>query len=123
MLLILLSTLYQLWLVKGQLYSLQIMTIFHTTLFNEGRRGVKIALQGITKEWNDLAEALGLSESDIDTIKTNNPGDVRQCVKEVVDQWFKRKGSESPSWTNLCKALRDVLVHRNDVALEIEKHH
>ena len=89
--------------------------------FNEGRRDVRLALQGITKEWDDLAEALGLPDSDIDVIKTNNPSDVKQCVKEVVDQWFKGKGSEPPSWTHLCTALRDSLVNRKDIALKIEK--
>ena len=84
---------------------------------------MKLALQGITKEWDDLAEALGLPDSDIDAIKTDNPSNVKQCVKEVVDQWFKGKGSESPSWTNLCTALRDSLVNRNDIASKIEKDH
>ena len=82
---------------------------------------MRLALQGITKEWDDLAEALGLPDSDIDAIKINNPSDVKQCVKEVVDQWLKGKGSESPSWTNLCTALKDPLVNRKDLASNIEK--
>ena len=91
--------------------------------FIKGRRDVRIALQGITKEWDDLAEALGLSEPDIDAIKTDNPSDVKQCVKEVVDRWFKGKGSEPPSWASLCAALRDPLVNRKDIASSIEKVH
>ena len=82
---------------------------------------MRLALQGITKEWDDLAGALGLPHSDIDAIKTNNPSDMKQCVKEVVDQWLEGKGSESPSWTNLCMALRDPLVNRKDFASNIEK--
>ena len=82
---------------------------------------MRIALQGITKEWDDLAEAFGLPDSDIDAIKTDNPSDVRQCLKEIVDRWFKGKGSELPSWTSLCTALRDPLVNRKDIALNIEK--
>ena len=82
---------------------------------------MRIALQGITKEWDDLAEALGLLKSDIDAIKTDNPNNVKQCVKEFVDLWFKEKGSESPSWTNLCTALRDPLVDRKDLAVNIER--
>ena len=88
---------------------------------NEGRRNVKLALIGITREWKDLAEALGLPEPDIDAININHSSDVQQCVSEVVDCWFKGKGSESPSWTNLCTALRDPLVNRKDIASRIEK--
>ena len=85
---------------------------------------MKLALLGITKEWKDLAEALGLPDSDIDAIKTDHSSDVKQCVKEVVDCWFQRKGqSEPPSWTNLCTALRNPLVDRKDIALRIETEH
>ena len=80
---------------------------------------MKIALQGITREWKDLAEALGLPYSDIDAIKANNPSDMKQCMKEVVAQWLKEKGSESPSWTSLCTALRDLKCI--DIAFKIEK--
>ena len=88
---------------------------------NEGRRDVKLALIGITKEWKDLAEALGLPEPDIDAISINLSSDVTQCVKEVVEQWFQGKGSEPPSWTNLCIALRDPLVNRKDIVSKIEQ--
>lgn len=82
---------------------------------------MKLALKGITKEWDDLAEALGLPDSEIDAIKADNPHDVKQCLKEVVDGWFKLKGSRPPSWIDLCTALRDDLVNRKDIALNIEK--
>ena len=38
---------------------------------------MRLALRGITKEWDELAEALGLH---IDVIKTDNPSDVKQCL-------------------------------------------
>ena len=84
---------------------------------------MKVALKGITTEWDDLAEVLGLPESDIDTIASNHSSDVRKRVKEVIKCWFQGKGSVPLSWTNLCTALRDPLVNREDIASTIERSH
>ena len=78
------------------------------------------ALKGVTTEWDDLAEVLGLPYSEVKAIKANNPNDVKQCLKEVVEAWLMKKGDE-PSWTNLCTALKDPLVDRKDIASSIEK--
>ena len=43
--------------------------MWYIIFLNEGHRDVRLALQGITKEWDDLAKALGLPDSDIDAIK------------------------------------------------------
>ncbi len=74
----------------------------------------------VIKEWDDLGGALGLPHHVVVAIKTNNPGNVKQCMKEVVDAWFEEKGNP-PSWNNLCEALRDPLVARKDIASNIEK--
>ncbi len=74
----------------------------------------------VVNEWAYLGGALGLPHHLVDTIKTNNPGNVKQCVNEVVDAWFEEKGNP-PSWNNLCKALRDPLVDRKDIVSNIEK--
>ena len=84
---------------------------------------MKVALKDITEEWDDLAEVLGLPQSDIDTIESNHSSNVRKCVKEVVKCWFQRKGSAPPSWANLCTALRDPLVNRKDIVSTIERSH
>ena len=78
------------------------------------------ALKGVTTEWDDLAEVLGLPCPEIDTIRANNPNDVKQCLKKVIEAWLMKKGDE-PSWTNLCTALKDPLVDRKDIASSIEK--
>ncbi len=90
-------------------------------MFIAAIRNAKIELvTTIAKEWDDLGEALGLPHSLIQIIKADHPSDVRQCMKEVVNAWFENKG-DPPSWKSLCEALRDPLVERNDVALNIEK--
>ena len=81
---------------------------------------MKIALKGIIKEWQNLAEALGLPSEEIIAIKANNPSDVKQCVNEVVDGWFKWKAEKKPSWSNLYEALKDPTVNRKDIASEIK---
>ncbi len=84
------------------------------------RHNVKSELMAVIEEWDDLGGALGLPHDVVEAIKTNNPSNVKQCMKKVVDAWFEEKGNP-PSWSNLCKALRDPLVDRKDIALNIEK--
>ncbi len=90
-----------------------------TMVYFTARHNVKSVLIPVVKEWDDLGEALGLADHVVQTIKINNPGNVKQCRKEVVDAWFEEKGN-SPSWNNLCEALRDPLVDRKDIASKIE---
>ena len=83
---------------------------------------VRRALQGIVSEWDDLGEVLGLSHDEVKSIRVNYPKDVKECLKEVIGKWLEGKGSgEPPSWKSLCKALRDPLVERKDLASRIEQ--
>ncbi len=91
-------------------------------IFNAAILNVKKELvTTISREWEDLGGVLGLSHPLIQIIKADHPFDVRQCMKEVVNAWFENKGDHPPSWKGLCEALRDPLVGRGDVALNIEK--
>ncbi len=83
---------------------------------------VRRALVGIVCGWDDLGVVLGLSYHEVKSIKLNFPKDVQECLKEVIGKWLEGKGSgEPPSWKGLCKALRDPLVSRPDVASNIEQ--
>ena len=75
---------------------------------------------GITTEWSHLAEALELNQADIDGIAANKGGNVEACLTEVIKQWFMERGI-ALSWENLCEALRDPMVNRDDLAKKIEK--
>ncbi len=91
-------------------------------IFNAAIRNAKIELlTTIAGEWDDLGEALGLPHHLIQVIKADHPHDVRLCIKKVVNAWFENKWGHPPSWKGLCEALRDPLVERGDVALNIEK--
>ncbi len=92
-------------------------------MFIAAIRNVKeeLLVTTIPRAWDDLGEALGLPHPLIQFIKADHPFDVRQCMKEVVNAWFEYKGAHPPSWKGLCEALRNPLVGREDVALNIEK--
>ena len=81
---------------------------------------VKTALIGIVKEWRDLAAALGLSDADAEKIRHDN-NDTDGCMRDLIEQWLQTKGSQPPSWSSLCTALRDPLVNRKDIASNIER--
>lgn len=87
----------------------------------KGRRDVRQALCEITKEWDELAEALGLPYEEVEVIRKDNPKDVRRCLREVIDKWFEIQVRPSPSWSALCVALKQPLVNRNDIASRIER--
>ncbi len=74
---------------------------------------VRRALDGIVCGWDDLGVVLGLPHQEVKSIKVNYP-------KDVKERWLEGKGSP-PSWLSLCKALKDPLVSRPDVASSIEQ--
>ena len=84
-------------------------------------RNVRTALIDIVKEWEDLGVVLGLSDAEVEKIGVNNPNDINGCMRELIKQWLKMKGSQPPSWNSLCTALRDPLVNRKDIASSIEQ--
>ncbi len=95
------------------------MVIYNIIIIYTARPNVKSELIPITKECDDLGEALGLPIHVVQTIRTNHPGDVRRRMNEVVDRWFEKKGNP-PSWNNLCEALKKPLIDRKDIVSSIE---
>ena len=75
---------------------------------------------GITKEWRSFAVALELNQADIAAISGNYSHNVADCLSEVIKLWFQENGKKV-SWENLCKALRDPMVNRRDLAEKIEE--
>ena len=45
-------------------------------------------------EWYDLGLELNLSESTLQTIKKDNPTDVKACFREMLSEWLKIRSSE-----------------------------
>ena len=84
-------------------------------------RNVRTALIDIVKEWEDLGVVLGLSDAEVEKIGVDNPNDINGCMRELIKQWLKMKGSEPPSWNSLCTALRDPLINRKDIESRIKQ--
>ena len=77
-------------------------------------------LSEITNEWFMLGLVLGLKDSTLKGIKTDNTN-VQECKEEMVRSWLQRKDECTPSWPALVAALKDTLVKRNDVAEKIKQ--
>ena len=78
------------------------------------------ALTSIAKEWRDIGLSLHIEYAMIEKIETDHSTDVKRCLAEVINCWLKENGGER-SWSFLCKALRNPLVSRPDVARVIEQ--
>ena len=81
-------------------------------------RDVLRAVLGIVDLWDDLGVALGLKISELNAIKRDESTS-KARMKAVLLAWLQGRGLD-PSWQTLCKALRDELVGRTDLAEHIE---
>ena len=71
-------------------------------------------------QWNDLGIALNLPLPVLNSIKIDKESSVRDRMKAVIEAWLQFKGDQ-PCWQHLCKALRDKLVNREDIAKKVEE--
>ena len=69
--------------------------------------------------WEDLGIALGLKMSELNVLKRDESAS-KDRMKAVLLAWLQGRGL-APSWQTLCKALRDKLVERGDIANCIER--
>ena len=69
--------------------------------------------------WDDLGIALGLKMSELNVIEREK-ATLKDRMKAVLLAWLQGRGL-APSWQTLCKALRDKLVERGDIADCIER--
>ena len=74
---------------------------------------------GMLDKWDDLGMALGIKVSELNVIEKEKPT-LQNRMKAMLRLWLQGNGVE-PNWQNLCKALRDDLVKRSDIASKIEK--
>ena len=80
-------------------------------------------LSEITNEWFVLGLVLGLKDSTLNGIKTDNTN-VHDCKQEMVRSWLQEKDKcTPPSWPALVEALKHTLVQRNDVAKKIKQNY
>ena len=73
-------------------------------------------------EWYDLGLELNLSESTLQTIKKENPTDVKACFREMLSEWLKMI-DPLPSWEGLLEALKKPCVGHKNLAMKIAREH
>ena len=59
-----------------------------------------------TKEWYDLGLQLGVEDTDLDVIQSNNPQNLRACRREMFKAWLKM--TPTPAYQQLIDALMAV---------------
>ncbi len=60
-------------------------------------------------KWHDAGLLLDLSAPRLDGILTYRQGDVRLCLKDVLQEWINRGSSDYPAtWGGLLILLRDL---------------
>ena len=75
----------------------------------------------IAAEWEAIGLALDIPPGDMSTIEKDKDT-VKSRLLEVIAAWLTGKGG-ARTWGFLCKALRDPLVGRSDIADIIEEEH
>ena len=74
---------------------------------------------GILPLWEDLGMALGLDMAELSVIEEDKATS-KARMKAVLLVWLQGRGLDR-NWQTLCKALRDELVDRADLAKRIER--
>lgn len=71
-------------------------------------------------DWSILSVVLGVSDADLQRIKSDNPGQAFNQQQTIVKAWLN---SGKASWASLVNALRHELVNQGGHASRIAKKH
>ena len=75
-------------------------------------RDVLDAVESLSSKWRILSTKLGLKEDALDTIESNNPGDVVVCLHKALGEWLKLNYDHQrhgrPSWRRLAEAVSSL---------------
>ena len=75
----------------------------------------------IAAEWEAIGLALDIPPDELNRIESDKDT-VKSRLLEVIAAWLTGKGGDR-TWRFLCKALREPLVGRSDIADKIEREH
>ncbi len=66
----------------------------------------------ISSRWRDAGNFLGLNSPRMNEIALFYQGDVRQCCREVLQEWISKGASNYPvTWDGLLMLLDDLELH------------
>lgn len=94
-------------------------TVFSTVeLISDNLPKVRNLIWDARNEWYDLGLELGLSQATLQTIKNENPTDVKACFREMLSEWLKMVNPQ-PSWVGLLRSLKEPSVGHFDLVKKI----
>ena len=70
----------------------------------------------VANEWEDIGIQLDIEEGQLKQIKSDNAGDSKACLREMLRVWLRRV-APPPSWQAMANAL-DTLGHQ-DIATHL----
>ena len=73
-------------------------------------------LKVAASDWEDIGIELEIADSNLKQIRSNNSGDSKACLREMLRMWLSRV-DPPPSWSAIVEAL-DNLEHQ-DIAQHI----
>ncbi|MCG8622335.1 MAG: death domain-containing protein, partial [Proteobacteria bacterium] len=59
------------------------------------------------KHWHNIGSLLEISETTLEQIEADYPGDCQQCVREMIKSWLKQV-DPPPSWKDLAEAIQII---------------
>ena len=59
------------------------------------------------KHWHNIGSLLEISETTLEQIEADYPGDCQQCVREMIKSWLKQV-DPPPSWKDLAEAVQII---------------
>lgn len=79
-----------------------------------------IVIPEVKNVWQEVAEALHYSQSDIESIRQKELNDPKRCCKEFLRDWLRSKHGTGPKvWSTLLNAIKNVKEISFDITEDI----
>ena len=78
---------------------------------------LKVLKNTVSTEWENIGIQLDVEDGQLKQIKSNNPGDSKACLRDMLRTWLTRV-CPPPSWSQLVEALE--IESYEDIASRIK---
>ena len=95
---------------------------FRQSTFDESEKPtlknvLKVLQNKVSNKWEDIGIQLDIDDGQLSQIKTDNAGDSKACLREMLRAWLKR-ANPLPSWSEMIEALESQ--GNEDIASQIK---
>ena len=80
------------------------------------KSALKVLQNKVSNKWEDIGIQLDIDDGQLSQIKTDNAGDSKACLREMLRAWLKR-AYPPPSWSEMIEALESQ--GNEDIASQI----